>query len=81
MTNEEKAKEICGGNFIAFNKEFSAALQMAEWKDHQFKEYLEKKLKIAEELVKKPQNDILQVRAAGMFNQIHEIINELFKEK
>lgn len=40
MTNEEKAKEICGGNFIAFNKEFSAALQMAEWKDQQLNEEL-----------------------------------------
>ena len=66
MTNEEKAREICGGNWVVFNKEYSAALKMAQWKDQQFKEYLERKMaeygKDSRRLV------------------ILEIINELFKE-
>ena len=36
MTDKEKALEIVGGNWMAFNKEFSAALQMAEYKNQQF---------------------------------------------
>lgn len=35
MTNEEKAREIVEGNWMVFNKEYSAALKMAEWKAFQ----------------------------------------------
>ena len=53
MTNEEKATEI-ELNVYAFGEKskgefqapaYRAALQMAEWKDQQFKEYLEKLIK------------------------------------
>lgn len=45
---------------------FTGALEMAEWKDQQFKEYLEKKRK--------------QVATTGQVCLIDEIINELFGE-
>lgn len=81
MTNEEKAKEICGGNFIAFNKEFSAALQMAEWKDHQFKEYLEGKIEPYIRTNASPQGTYQEGFDDGYTSAINEIINELFKEE
>ena len=40
MSNNEKALEIVGGNWMAFNKEFSAAMKMADWKDGQHAEKL-----------------------------------------
>lgn len=89
MTNEEKKSNEIAAEYLSGHDRFEityeemreAVMEMAEWKDQQFKKYLEKKLKIAEELVKKLQNNVLQnVKAAGMFYQIHEIINELFGE-
>lgn len=51
MTNEEKAKQIATGNrgyypdandFEDYKARYSAALEMAEYKDNQFKEFLQK---------------------------------------
>lgn len=88
MTNEEKAKGIANlcehciesnGNPCVGCKECDArgayygALEMAEWKDQQFKEYLEKK---REELFN---TNCLSVLPYIEF--IDEIINELFPEQ
>lgn len=44
MTNEEKAKELVSGYGRCCKEECRLiALKMAEWKNQQFKEYLEKK--------------------------------------
>ena len=94
MTNEEKAREI-ELNVYAFEKTkgefeapaYRAALEMAEWKDQQFKEYLKKKGK---EYGKRSQKwftiDNMWARHRAVLAKyaqsiINEIINELFKEK
>ena len=79
MTNTEKAIEISTRKDI-YTKSVSqgdiinAALLMAEWKDQQFKEYLEKKL--LEE-----HTHWNGYECIGAANVLQEIINELFKEK
>lgn len=70
MTNEEKALELVEGNWMVFNKEYSAALKMAEWKDQQFKEYLEKK---------KAEYGVDYI--VNAIDILDEIINEFFKEE
>lgn len=72
MSNEEKVREIVDKNAmlpgILIGK--YSALEMAEWKDQQFKEYLEKKL------------DFLKGRAmVPERNLLNEIINELFNNE
>lgn len=77
MTNKEKAKEIGqiivieDGIWHCVNADI-VAIEMAEWKDQQFKEYLEKK---KEELFN---TNCLSVLPFLEF--IDEIINELFGE-
>ena len=52
MTNEEKARNMCslfnevyGVNIERESHIYSAAINMAQWKDEQFKELLESELK------------------------------------
>lgn len=86
MANEEKAKELAfeeNGTFlprgVAIEKQ---CLTMANWKDKQFKEYLEKKLNEVEQCKKCSiglfPNDV--IRYNGAIEVINEITNELFKE-
>lgn len=79
MTNKEKAREIGENknNIARFSFEntettlYYGALEMAEWKDNQFKAYLEKKKASFENYAQ-----------AMMFSPfINEIINELFREE
>ena len=80
MTNEEKAREI-ELNIYAFGEKpkgefqapaYRAALEMAKWKDQQFREYLRNKA------------ISYKCRGENFFGReiktIEEIINELFKE-
>lgn len=93
MTNEEKAEEIaikiCGnpsendttGEYPCSEE---AALEMAEWKDRQFREHLEKKRKkYTMALSLALQKDSIQ--EAVVYDKIQclllEIFNELFKEE
>lgn len=89
MANEEKAREI-ELNVYAFEEKpkgefqapaYRAALKMAEWKDQQFKEYLEKKKDNYMRHREMWQQDSFEW---GCYNSqidtIDEIINELFKE-
>lgn len=89
MTNEEKAREI-ELDVYAFGEKpkgqfeapaYRAALAMAEWKDQQFREYLEKKLEWARgnrdfSNLNDPQwhDYVVQVETYS------QIINELFGE-
>lgn len=92
MTNEEKARELTMSlklsailNTANGNKPQSvvalmekSALEMAEWKDHQFKEYLEKKLESIRDCFQK---SISEYKKDYCFTQmviVAEIINELF---
>lgn len=75
MTNEEKANEIANSyssDVLQAGAYFGAA-KMAEWKDHQFKEYLEKKKSQYSQAV--TTFDVMRKKV------IQELINELFKEK
>lgn len=92
MTNEEKAIEIgkrhkieyisglkndlCGTSFIEC---VCSAKEMAKWKDHQFKEYLEKKrADIKIELRKNMSDAVNHSFSRVELALIDEIINELF---
>ena len=70
MTNEEKAMEIVSG-FDAIGM----LVEMAEWKDQQFKEYLEKKLN---SYLAYSGSDVINIQNMGARTAIKEIINELF---
>lgn len=94
MTNEEKAKEIANEalsdfatSFLGMIDEYSgmfcteSALRMAEWKDHQFKEYLVKKnTEISDTKAKLGRDDADYMLCTLKSLFIDEIINELFKE-
>lgn len=78
MANEDISKQIATGNrcyypdandFQDYKERYSAALEMAAWKDQQFKEYLKRK--------KAEYGVDYIVNAIDMLN---EIINELFGE-
>lgn len=77
MTNEEKAREISDGYDYTFDKRerdasYHSALEIAEWKDKEFKEYLEKK---------REENPYFNIQMNMIRqNAIDAIINELFKE-
>lgn len=85
MTNVEKAREISDEYFWQDNAESyapNAILEMAEWKDQQFKEYLEfKKLECT--LLSKT---VMAYDMSGVYdleirtNCFKDIINELFPE-
>lgn len=85
MTVEEKAVEIADNakrqkyfddrcNDLSGNIAYQSAMIMAEWKDAQFKEYLEKKLKEKENRY----SGGTQFFGFGQIACIEEIINELF---
>lgn len=84
MTNEEKARELFKtevGNLDVpdFDREFeilTAIEAMAEWKDQQFKEYLEKKRDKWQSAYEETQDSDYY----AVYNTLAEIINELFKE-
>ena len=93
MTNEEKVKELLGAptqwTFNYWLEAFSEAtqkelrekrnllIQMAEWKDQQFKEYLEKKSRNAETVWNVSHHEDY---TGGFMDAIHEIIEVLFGE-
>lgn len=92
MTNERKSSEISDGYDYLFDKRernasYYSALEMAEWKDQQFKEYLEEKLKSAEERLhhleeKSLPEDTEGVSCATTIVMLYnEIINELFPKE
>lgn len=80
MTNEEKAKElfpeipnlelVCKG---VQNK----LVEMAEWKDQQFKEFLVKKY---EKYVKANKEDPNNTVAYGKWAAVYDIIDEFFDD-
>lgn len=81
MTNEEKAQEMSEGAFEYLPCEstlpfYLTALEIAEWKDIQFKEHLTEKLKRYKESIHTPtdQYDL------GYMDAIKEVINEIFGE-
>lgn len=89
MTNEEKATYIANANqcidrsgYSSFEECKTSALEMAEWKDHQFKEYLEFQkiecLRTAKILYAYDMSSAgeLEIKAKCY----DEIINEFFKE-
>lgn len=55
----------------------NSALQMAEWKDQQFKEYLEDRLDNAKKHFVVSRGDVYY---QGMWEMLEEIINEFFGE-
>lgn len=77
MTNEEKVKELFNseiGNLDVpdFDREFeilTALEAMADWKDQQFKEYLENKIRT-----------VNSSNYDSCLELLNEIINELFKK-
>lgn len=94
MTNEEKAREMAEeyGAVLAANTDFDVndldlakedatrlTLDMAEYKDQQFKEYLEKKKECLNGVERHPQSP-LEVQISHKLQILNEIINELFKE-
>lgn len=80
MTNEAKATELVSGYGRCCKEECRlVALKMAEWKDQQFKEYLEKKRDELQEISNKDFYDMSN--AFGGYKYVSEIIKELFKEE
>lgn len=89
MTNEEKAREITNDypmppsditeSDVRAMME-NSALQMAEYKDHQFKEYLKKKLSDMEYARMRILDDYQQGFYDGRESSVRNIINELFPE-
>lgn len=86
MTNEEKAYEISQSSSIEdgiwhYATAEIAAIIMAEWKDQQFKEYLEKKISEIVSARGRCPDDFEQGINYGKELAIKQIINELFKEE
>lgn len=82
MINEEKAREIVEyyTDVNDIGVALNSAKEMAEWKDHQFKEYLEKKLESIRDCY---QESKIEYKRDYYFTQmiaIVEIINELFEK-
>lgn len=91
MTNEEKSRSLVEeysseywGHLDSYDKSNRIAIEMAEWKDSQFREYLEKKkCEIEQDLLhSNPFIDSLidLDRWRGRADIINEIINEFFKK-
>lgn len=87
MNNQEKAKEIADRIVKASNERAElndyhdvkqSAIEMAEWKDNRFKEYLEKKK--AELPSRKYLSDFELGVIEGKEFTLDEIINEFFGE-
>lgn len=85
MNNQEKAIEIARECVYCFADAENGALKMAEWKDQQFKEYLEKKRdsfnKDAEKWFGTKYLEHIGVISKHGWSVINEIINELFPEQ
>lgn len=85
MTNEEKAKNICDErNCVGLSCEqcrYATAIKMAEWKDAQFKEYLEKKREPLMEAYRSIEQDKDKGGTiwCNPISFIDDIIDELFK--
>lgn len=89
MTNEKYAEQIAynlarpylgmegDDEITSFEECELSAIQMAEWKDKQFKEYLEKKRAKVADAYSENTSDF----KAGGLHMVFEIINELFKEE
>lgn len=78
MTNESKAIEIYNRETDkGFHLGTHSLMEMAEWKDQQFKEYLEKK---KDSLEMDYHKDSYECNAYK-YSLLMEIINELFKEE
>ena len=95
MTNEEKAEELAKGFGIdyyakgskhpidhSFDECYKSAREMAEWKDNQFKEYLEKKAKnnVPPRRTKDELNCYSPSYFEGRDDVLYEILNDLFKD-
>ena len=91
MTNEEKARIIAEENKCCYPEDmayedfsdeecYTSALEMAEWKDQQFKEYLEKK-KAEIDRIDDYGIYTTEISLTAQSNLLDEIINELFKEE
>lgn len=83
MTNESKAIEIYNRETDkGFHLGTHSLVEMAEWKDAQFKEYLEQKnteISNTKAKLDKTNIDYMLCTLKSLF--IDEIINELFKEE
>ena len=90
MTNIEKAREIAEKNRCCYPEDmaceyysdeecYTSALEMANWKDQQFKEYLEKKRK--EKSLGIPIEEYGMGFKDGIDYILDEIIKELFGEE
>ena len=87
MTNEEKSKILIGYEIdtprnrmrMEARDEYDNLMSIAEWKDQQFKEYLEKKRDIAQKAYV-GSSDEDEDYLCGRSDAIAEIINELFGE-
>lgn len=85
MTNEEKKSNEIAAEYlmghdrleVTYEEMREAVMTMAEWKDQQFKEYLEKKSRNAEAVWHVSHHEDY---TGGFMDAIHEIINELFGE-
>lgn len=81
MTNEEKALDIIFGWADDVQEcAKDATMEMAQWKDQQFKEYLMKKYKAAQDAYMKS-TDQSEDYTCGRADVLVDIINELFKEE
>lgn len=82
MRNNEKAQDIVFGYADIIQQDaYDATLKMAEWKDKQFKEYLEKKLESIKECYQKSKIEYKKDYYSTQMVIIAEIINEVFKEE
>ena len=80
MTNKSKALEIYNRETDkGFHLGTHSLLEMAQWKDQQFKEYLERKRDALAEISRHDFYDISNT--FGGVKCLDEIINELFKEE
>lgn len=87
MTNEDKAFAYANKNFEAYSHDEDPLdalrdgfLCGTEWKDQQFKEYLEKKIEPFIRTNASPQGTYQEGFDDGYTSAIDEIINELFGE-
>lgn len=86
MTNEEKKSNEIATEYLSGHDRFEvtyeemreAVLDMAEWKDQQFKNYLEKKIHTIESM---KDIDTTLPTDTAVVRTIKEIINELFNDK
>lgn len=81
MTNEEKAKELANmwSTDHIYNRVKISAMEMAKWKDQQFKEYLWKnRTKYSDSM--NGAHDYAMGMREGYVTAFNKIIDELFKE-